>query len=254
MAIETLFSGAGIITLHTRDVNGNPLGGLHIGDTDNMSLSGNTDTEEHIENQTGFGLTSGRLIKSTKLDVSMDMFNYSIDNLLLGWNASKTSVAASTVTNEVLPASITVGDKYLFTKQNVSSVVITDSTGSPKTLPAGQYTLNEKAGSIVINDKTTGGPYAEPFKASYAFGTSTQIALFTTPSPERWYRFEGVNKMDNFKTVILDLYKVKFDPFNGFNLISQSIQSFPLKGSALADTTKPRNGTLGQFGRIVDAG
>lgn len=42
------------------------------------------------------------------------------------------------MTAEVLPNPITVGSLYLFARQNGSSVVVKDSSGTPEVLPAEQ--------------------------------------------------------------------------------------------------------------------
>ena len=47
--------------------------------------------------------------------------------------------------------------------------------------------------------------------------------MFTLPIPERWVRFEGVNTADGNKEVLVDFYKVSFDPAAEFDLINDAI-------------------------------
>jgi hypothetical protein len=94
------------------------------------------------------------------------------------------------VTAEALPNPVTAGSLYLLAKQNVSSVVVKDASGTPKTLPVAQYSLNAKHGSLVINDKTTGGPYVEPFKVDYAY-TSWQAQQIDIPECRGYGMFYG---------------------------------------------------------------
>ena len=51
--------------------------------------------------------------------------------------------------------------------------------------------------------------------------------------------------------MLVELYRVAFDPLKELNLISDEYNKFELEGSLLADNTKPLDAVLGQFGRIV---
>ena len=51
--------------------------------------------------------------------------------------------------------------------------------------------------------------------------------------------------------VLVELYRVAFDPLKEISFISDEYNKFELEGSLLADTTKPYDAVLGQFGRIV---
>lgn len=248
---QTLFAGAGKVYLHTRDALGNPLGGIFLGNVPDLKVQLATEVEEHIENQSGSNLTDARLQKSNKASINYTLEDFNEDNLALALYGQVLTISAGTVTGEVLPSPLSINQLYQLQKQNVSSLVITDSTGSPKTLAAGQYAVNAKPGSFIIADKTTGGAYLEPFKAAYSYGAAKQIAMFTQPVPERWLRFEGINVADNNNAVICDLYRLSLDPIGELGLITSSFGKFPMKGSVLVDSTKAQGGALGQFGRIV---
>ncbi len=245
------FSGQGKVWIGTRDSNGNPQNLLYLGNSPDFKFGLSVDIEEHQESTSGQRLTDLRLSKSKKSTVAATFEEFVKDNLAISLFGSVDAVTGSTVTGEVLPNPITVGALNLFAKQNVSAVVITDSTGSPKTLPGGQYSVNAKHGSIVINDKTTGGAYVEPFKAAYTYGAVTRIGLLTQASIERWIRFEGINTADANREVVLDLYRVAFDPAKELALISDSIAKFELAGSALLDDKRESNDVMGQFGRLI---
>ena len=90
-----------------------------------------------------------------------------------------------------------------------------------------------------------------PIKAAYAFGETTEIGIFTQPLPERFLRFEGLNTAQGNAKVLVELYRVAFDPLKELSLISDEYNKFELEGSLLADNTKPADSLLGQFGRIV---
>ena len=82
----------------------------------------------------------------------------------------------------------------------------------------------------------------------------TEIGIFTQPLPERFLRLEGVNTAASNAKVLIELYRVAFDPLKKFDIISNDLNKFELEGSLLADSTKPYDAVLGQFGRIVQLG
>lgn len=246
-----LFSGQGKIYIGTRDTGGNPLGLVFVGNVPDFKFSLAADIAEHLESTSGSRLTDNRLSKAKKGTVSCTLEEFTKDNLALALYGSVDAVTGGSVTNEALPNPVTVGSLYPLAKQNVSALVITDSTGTPKTLPAGQYSANLKHGSLIVNDKTTGAPYVEPFKAAYSYGAANRIGMFTQAVPERWVRFEGVNTADGNKEVVVELYRVALDPTKDMALINNDYAKFELSGSVLVDTTKLAGDAMGQYGRFI---
>jgi hypothetical protein len=245
------FSGQGRVYIGARDSSGNPQGLNFVGNVPELKVALSVETLEHQESTSGQRLTDLQLIKTKKGEFACTLEELITANLALALYGSTVEQTSGTVTSEVLPNPITVGSLYLLAKQNVSSVVVKDSTGTPKTLPAAQYSLNTKHGSLSITDKTTGGVYVEPFKVDYAYGTASSTALFTQPLPERWVRFEGLNTADSNRAVVIDLYRVAINPAKELSIITEDLLKFELSGQVLADTTKSASGDLGQFGRIV---
>ena len=91
------------------------------------------------------------------------------------------------------------------------------------------------------------GAVAEPT----TFIVATEIGIFTQALPERYLRLEGINTAQGNAKVLVELYRVAFDPLKEISFISDEYNKFELEGSLLADTTKPFDTVLGQFGRIV---
>jgi hypothetical protein len=245
------FSGQGRVYIGARDSNGNPLGLNFVGNVPELKVSLSVETLEHQESTSGQRLTDLQLIKTKKGEFSCTLEELIAINLGLALYGTTTDQVSGTVTNETLATPMATGSLYLLAKQNVSSVFIKDSSPTPKTLPASQYQLNAKHGSLLINDITTGGPYVEPFKADYAYGAAQSTAMFTQPLPERWIRFEGLNTADSNREVVIDLYRVAINPAKELSVITDELLKFELSGQVLADTLKPAAGDLGQFGRIV---
>lgn len=245
------FSGQGRVYLAQRDTNGNPLALRWVGNVSDLKVSLNVETIEHKESYSGQRLTDLQLIKSKDGEFSCTLEDFSVENLELSLFGTTTSVTAGTVTAEALPTGITAGETRLLANQIVSSVVINDSSATPKTLPETQYTVYANQGAITFNDITTGGPYTQPFKVDYSYGATKRTAMFRSPQPELWLRFDGLNTADGNKPVILDLYRVAINPTKDLSLISDELQRFELSGRVLADAAKANDAALGQFGRLI---
>lgn len=245
------FSGQGRVYIGARDAAGNPQGLAYVGNVPELKVSLSVETLEHQESVSGQRLTDLQLIKTKKGEFACTLEELIAANLALALYGATADQGTGTVTAEALPNPVTVGSLYLLARQNVSTVVVKDSSASPKILPAGQYKLNGKYGSLAINDKTTGGPYVEPFKMDYAYAAAQVTAMFTQPLPERWVRFEGLNTADGNREVVIDLYRVAINPAKELSVITNELMKFELSGQVLADTLKPAAGDLGQFGRIV---
>jgi len=245
------FSGQGRVYIGARDAAGNPAGLAFVGNVPELKVSLSVETLEHQEAQSGQRLTDLQLIKTKKGEFACTLEELSSGNLALALYGHSTTVAPGTVTGEALPNPVTAGHLYPLAHQNVSAVQIQDSDSPPKPLPAAQYSVNAKHGSLVILDATTGGPYVEPFTVDYAFGAAQSTAMFTQPLPERWVRFEGLNTADGNREVVIDLYRVAINPAKELSVITDELLKFELSGQVLADTLKPAAGDLGQFGRIV---
>jgi len=50
---------------------------------------------------------------------------------------------------------------------------------------------------------------------------------------------------------VIDLYRVAINPAKELSIITDELLKFELSGQVLADLSKPADGELGQFGRVV---
>lgn len=236
------FSGQGIVMMATRDVNGNPEGFVNIGNVSNLVISQEQTKEEHKESSTGNRSVDAVLTTETSVTLSMTMEHIHKDNLALGLFGTATDVAAGSVTNEVVKAYL--GKTVALDKPNVSSVVVTDDTNTTTYVLGENYTINAEAGSINILDAAAQGAATNPIAnlqtlhIDYSYTAHDTIDAFTTSAPERWLRFEGLNTADSNKTVVVDVFKFRVDPFAELALINDTFAQFVVDGEVLSDSTK----------------
>ena len=217
-----------------------------VGDA-TMTVSLETESVEHTESFSGQRLPYGRLTTKKSATATLTLFEAKADNLALALYGNKVPVTAGTVTAEELPEA-TDGNLVELDHAIVSALVLTDSTGTPITLVEGEhYAIENAAGGLIRLIDTTG--LTKPIKAAYSYAAADRTGLFTTTPPERFLKMVGVNTLNN-APVIVDLYRVRFDPASELALHHEEFGSFELSGSLLA-VSGLMDGALGGFGSIT---
>lgn len=251
--MSTYASFQGRVFLGKRDAAGNPFEVRSPGNVAELKLSLKTDVLEHYESQSGQRTLDHRMVKQKSATVNLTIEEFTKENLALALYGNHVTGTGGTVTDEPIGgATPMIGDRYFLAHPKVSSLVLRDSAGSPATLTEGtHYTAEVDFGALQFLD-TSG--FTAPFKASYAYGVTTAIGIFTQPLPERYLRLEGLNTAQGNAKVLVELYRVAFDPLKEISFISDEYNKFEMEGSLLADASKPFDSVLGQFGRIVTLG
>jgi hypothetical protein len=255
--MSTYASFQGRVYLGKRDAGGLPIEVRSPGNVAELKLSLKTDVLEHYESQTGQRTLDHRMVKQKSATVNLTIEEFTKENLALALYGNHVTATPGTVTEEPIGgATLVVGDRYFLAHPKVASLVVMDSSATPVTLVAGvDYTAEVDFGAIQLLRLDDGGtpavPYVAPLKASYSFGAVTDIGIFTQALPERYLRLEGLNTAQGNAKVLVELYRVAFDPLKEISFISDDYNKFELEGALLADATKPFDAVLGQFGRIV---
>lgn len=231
--------------------NGVPGVFRRVFDAAEFTISGDIEIEEVTENESGNRLTALRQQGAKKMNVSFKLRHWTDKNNAMMLYSVPQLIAASTVSNEVFPNPVAVGDFVRLQKPRVSSVVITDSAGSPATLTANTHYRVTSAdhGTIEILNLAS---FVQPLKAAYSFAAHVNTPMFSTGIVERWFRFEGVNTANANEPFLVELYRVSMDPVRNLELINSRTWEGDMQGSALYDETKAADTVLGQFGRVVN--
>jgi len=255
----------GRVFLAKRNALGQAIEAQSPGNVAELKLSLKTDVLEHFESQSGQRALDHRMVKQKSATVNLTIEEFTKENLALALYGNHQLSTGSTVTDEPIgvqaappasPVLPTIGERYFLAHQKIANLVLKDSAATPVTLQAGvDYTADLDFGAVQFlrthNGATPPVEFVAPIKASYAFGAVTEIGIFTQALPERFLRLEGLNTAQGNAKVLVELYRVAFDPLKELSLISDEYNKFELEGSLLADSSKPIDALLGQFGRIV---
>lgn len=256
----SFFKLDGKVLVAQRQATGKPGPFRYLSNTDGLTLGLEVTKTPVREYESGQRLLAANPVDEKSANLDFIMRQFTPKNVAMAFWAAAATIAAGSVSGEVIAGTETalpaVGDILRLEKGDVSNLVVTDSTGSPKTLTANtNYRLyNDKLGSIEILDITTGAPFVAPLTAAYDNGEQANIPMFGIVPGDWWVRFEAVNISKAGDPVLVEFYKVGIDPISQLQAKGQDQGGMPLSGTVFSDDTKAADPTLGQFGRIVWAG
>lgn len=235
------FSGQGKVYAAVRDGSGNPTVFKYFGNVPELKVGLNTDVLEHKESVSGNRLTDQRITKENKASVDLSLEEFTTDNLSLALYGTKATVTSAVGTTTTLPTPVVAGDFVRLGHPNVSNLAIATAV-----LHTDYELESADHGLVRCLTAVPGGKVA-----TYDHGAYTNVTMFTSSSQERWLRFEGLNTADGGKKVLVELYRVIFDPMKDFALIMDELAKWALSGSCMYDATKALDATLGGFGRVL---
>lgn len=258
MALDHLtwqaFSGVGPVMFFERDGAGLPKGGFDLGEAPAFNINQQAPAVEMNTTRDASRGVAFRMSQNKAANLSIELQTLSDFNLSLLTSGEWTEAAAgSPVVDWVAPTGLLVGQVIKVPANNLSAVSVEDSTGSPVTLPAGQYELDAVAGTIRLLDITTGGPYVQPFKVSYTPGAIKTLGAFKGADKEWTVQFNGTNAVDGSRAIV-EVYRYRFATEGQIAIKQTEFGTWQLNGSILLDTTRQPSAAGGQYYKLVKPG
>lgn len=223
---------------------------------DEFSVSLTTENFEHINKCGAVDVPDYRGTKSVSGEITLTFTDVANKKLAIAMLGTVTAAAGGTssVTNETTSEDIEADDVWfvgqLEQHRALTAVVITDSASSPATLALNtNYTVDAATGKITFVNVAG---FTQPFQIDYTHQDPASVSFLSAAQKEYFARFEGINKANSNAKGSVELYRVRFDPAQNADFLSDELQIMSLKGTVLADSTKDVDDTeYGQFGRRV---
>ena len=231
--MSQLFSLQGYLIIGKRTASGKPGRQWWAGNVPEAQLELTEEKEQKFESFSGsrslYDTLPGQ--KAGRLTGIFD--EWLSKNMALGFYSTELPVVTGPVVAEELPAGLEVGDIFSLDHPYASALVITDSTGSPVTVPSTAYraTGHNERSFEVVSDLAT---YIEPLKAAYTYAAHEGMEIFSTTPEEVYVIFDGINTRTG-AGVVFDLYRTKFDLFDNVGLINENYGSLPFGADILVD-------------------
>lgn len=240
----SLMSLQGAINLATRQ-NAKPGPLTFVGVADSCEVAFETETVTQVESHTGNRLEVGSLTMSKSGTLSMVLKDWNLHNLALVMYGKELKTTAGSVTAEAVPAGVVAGARIRVDHPFISDVAI-DNNGTPLVEGTDYVVESTNAGIIQFLTAPSAGT-----TIAYQYVDSNSLSIFTEPSPERWFLLDGMNTADENAPLVLQLYRVKFNPIENLSLLhNEGFGELPVSGSVLADLEQPVNSEMGYFGHI----
>lgn len=245
------FTGRGRVYIGERSNAGVPSIMKFVGCADALSIALAVETTTHNSKCTSADALDYQGVRSLSAQVTMTLSEWIKNNLLLALRGTEIPDASSgSVSAEACGTGFEAGDIYLLgaatgtPHTNVSAVTISDGGGA---LSAGtDYSVNADTGAVTFITDTTGAVTAD-----YTYNDLPFVSMLTAGQKEYWVRFDGVNKADDDRPLVVDLYRVQFNPTQNLDLLPDELALLELQGAVLVDDTKASDSDFGQFGRMT---
>ncbi|UQY32653.1 hypothetical protein K8U54_12955 [Pseudomonas fulva] len=239
-----LVSLQGSIYLATRSALGKYEKPVWVGNAPTCTLQLATETTPKNESYSGNRLQIGLLDRGKTATLNLTLDEWLVQNLSLGLYANHTPLIGGTVTGEALPGDLIEGEYVRLDHPHIDDLVLT--SGATPLVLGTDYRIHSPAGGLV--EFLT--PQATAPSAAYEYAAVDSLAMFTSRPPERWLFLDGINT-ETGESVLVDLYRCKFNPIGELGLIHEEYGSLPLTGAVLFDPLNARNANLGGYGRMI---
>ena len=180
--------------------------------------------------------------------ISMSFYDVSDKNFALAALGVVTPQSdPGTVSGEELPAEIAIGDVYFLggktRHRNITGLTIGSLVANT------DYTLDATTGKVTFLTQQSLSPAPT---AAYGYTDPPSVSLLSAAQEEYAFDMEYLDRQHSNRKGSLELYRVRFDPASGIDMMPDKAQLLPLKGSVIADLTRDVEDTeFGQFGRRV---
>lgn len=252
---ETYYYGQGEVFLGAAVAGGLPTTFTDlISQVDSVSITETAEYIEHVSKRTSIAKKDLKVLRMISATGKMICSKHSADLLKKYLYASKSTVTGGAFTATAFEnAAPVVGDILPLPggKTNATSIVVTDSTGSPKTLTLGtNYEISQGKSSIKILDLTTGGAFVNPLKVAGNETAGSQVNLFQSTPALQGLRAEVLNLADNASIKVVDLPKIQISPAAEWQLLNDGndVNKYEIAFEVLEDSS---NATY-PFGRYKE--
>ena len=224
------FIGKGKIYIGPKDGSGAL---RELGNVSNLEFAMTEEVKELLEWQAAGGGKANELRRITAVEANFTLHDFIADNLALATRGVASSVASSSVTDEVVTA---YKDGLARTNfQGISSVVVQDVTDTTTYVEDTDYEVRNAGIFIIASGAITNG---EVLHIDYDYVAVEKMEALKIAATEYKVTFDGINEAQEGKAVVVDIHRLKFGPAAALALIGDDFAEMELVASCLADGTK----------------
>lgn len=234
----------GELLMSDRDEGGNVVAFRNVGNVPRLSLSLGEAAAfmSSVESLDADSIRYGAMRRANPgtVSFSMELENVNMANLSLAMYGKSSTMVSGFITAE--PHKVIYGTVMPLNNINVKAVSEVRNNDYNIVYTEGvDYVVDGKYGTITVS--TTGSiPDGAIVTVNYEHAKFDRVEAFTTVPSLKWLRFQGINLFNNREqAMVIDAYKVRIDPINSFDLLSDSQVSLKLTGKILFDYRSTSN-------------
>jgi hypothetical protein len=206
---------------------------------DALEISVTAERIEHVSKRNSIARKDLKIIRMVSGSGTLTCSSQTVELLKLYLFATQTTVAGGAfAATAFADSTLAVGDYAPIpgNKTKISSLVLTDSNGSPATLTLGtDYEADADAGMVKILNI---GSYTQPFKAAGSEAAGRNLNIAATQPGTKGMRLKAINIANSNAIEIINLPKIDFDPTTAWTLIGDGneVNKYELNFEILEDT------------------
>lgn len=213
-----------------------------VGNSDKVELSFTEETKEIKDFTQAGGGVANSVSRIDKVEIGLNLFDYSPDNLAMAVFGEATNAASGNVIGE----SHILSKNHLtrFQHSHISNVIVKDTLTNKEYQQDVDYEVLN-SGILVLE----GGVISDnaPVSIDYNYGASNVIQALVNSGDEYRFVFDGLNEAQSGKKVVIEVYRVKFTPAASLSFIGDDFGNIEINGTALSDASKTGLGVSRYF-------
>lgn len=241
-----LYSLQGYLLAAKRQSSGKPGAAVWVGNVPELTLNMSNTAVDKKESFSGARGLYGRMYTEKGATLSGQFDEWSLRNLALLLHSQHLADAGGSVTGDVFPTGLVAGDIISLDQPYASSLVISDATDpTPVVVDTDHYEfIGHNQRSVRLLDVTG---YTQPFSAAYTAAAYNNIGFFKSAPEEVYLIFDGIDT-ESGQAVMIDLFRVQFDPLSNLALLNEEYGSLPFNAACMFDAA---NVTDGGYARML---
>jgi hypothetical protein len=204
-----------------------------VGNSDKVELSFTEETKELKDFSQAGGGVANSVSRIDKVEIGLNLFDYSPENLALAIFGQSNTVAAGTVKGEHHTAF--KGYLIRLLHSHINKVIVKNEIDGTFYKEGMDYEVFN-SGIMILDSGKIENNIA--LKIDYDYGASDVIQALVNSGDEYHFVFDGLNEAQSGKKVVLEIYRVKFTPAASLSFIGDDFGSIEITGTALSDNSK----------------
>lgn len=239
--VNEAYIGSGIVYINGRDV----------GNCSNVNFAIEQETKSQ-RNYRGGGGNFASVTNITSVTLSMELANFSNENLALALRGVIETVTPGSVTGETVTAvlgGLAETEKMIDMTDTASTVTVTSADEQTVYVEGEDYEVTAAGLKILAGGSISDG---EELKVSYNNQGTNVLQALVESGKEVRVVLDGINDATG-KPVTVKVHRWKPSPTSGLGLISDDFSTFTVEGEVLADETIQATGKSKFFTRAAAA-